>query len=320
MKKLVLVALSFLPLVLFANMRIPGAPSNLVAVAKGPNSVQLTWTDNSLNELGFSIERGLDGKTFKKIIDIESSGSDNTIYVDEGVLDNTRYFYRISAFDESGSLSSNIVDLKTPRAYFSLSGLVVDAWDFSALAGAKVSIVTQTVSEKTLSAAIPDVNLTGVEYVLDVEESFPIQSLKVAIKITHSYPNELKIDLIHPDGTTAKLHNKTSVPVADLSYPDKDTPSESLNIFDGKPMVGKWKIRVVDTVSGGAGTINLGKLTFLNNIGTATTDENGAYRFRNLPSGVMRVAAEINGFTFSPSVRELDLRKNTNYFNFIGNH
>src|SRR5689334_13341797 len=37
------------------GLQLPEAPSNLVAVET--NSIQLTWQDNSNNEVGFSIER-----------------------------------------------------------------------------------------------------------------------------------------------------------------------------------------------------------------------------------------------------------------------
>ncbi len=40
---------------------LPAAPSGLTASAATSSSVQLTWTDNASNELGFKLERSMGG-------------------------------------------------------------------------------------------------------------------------------------------------------------------------------------------------------------------------------------------------------------------
>jgi fibronectin type 3 domain-containing protein len=62
-------------------------------------SLYLTWTDNSLDEAGFKIERkqGESG-TFAQITTI---GADITSYIDSGLVDETTYCYRVRAFNGS---------------------------------------------------------------------------------------------------------------------------------------------------------------------------------------------------------------------------
>lgn len=75
---------------------VPDAPSNLTAVPTSPNEVDLTWTDNSDNEDGFSVERkvGVAG-TYAEIAE---TGPNIATYVDNAVSPATTYFYRVRAF------------------------------------------------------------------------------------------------------------------------------------------------------------------------------------------------------------------------------
>lgn len=80
---------------------IPGGntPSNLQAQALGATVVQLTWTDNSVDELGFKIQRTdpLTGE-FKQIA---ITASNVTEYFDQGLTAATPYTYRVASFTSS---------------------------------------------------------------------------------------------------------------------------------------------------------------------------------------------------------------------------
>jgi HYDIN/CFA65/VesB family protein len=93
--------------------QVPDAPSNLVASAISDTRVDLIWVDNSNNELGFRIERSLDGFNF---VEIGSVGSNVTSFSDTTVFANTTFFYRVMAFNNFGNSSpSNIADVTTPE-------------------------------------------------------------------------------------------------------------------------------------------------------------------------------------------------------------
>src|SRR5262249_50776177 len=45
-------------------LTVPAAPSNLTATKPGAGQINLSWTDNSLNETGFTVQRSTDGTNF----------------------------------------------------------------------------------------------------------------------------------------------------------------------------------------------------------------------------------------------------------------
>jgi hypothetical protein len=92
---------------------VPAAPSGLRATAVSPSQINLTWTDNSLDETGFHIFRSTNGSTFTQVGSVAS----NVIsFSDTGLQRSTRYYYRVRAFNASGeSGDSNTVSVRTPR-------------------------------------------------------------------------------------------------------------------------------------------------------------------------------------------------------------
>jgi hypothetical protein len=92
---------------------IPNAPSDLVANATSPTQVELSWTDNSTGEDGFSVERktGVGGVYAV----IATTGGNVATYVDNSVAANTTYFYRVRSFIGTVySLYSNESSVTTP--------------------------------------------------------------------------------------------------------------------------------------------------------------------------------------------------------------
>ena len=79
--------------------QIPIAPTNLVAVAFSHNQVDLSWDDNSNNELGFKIERKQGAGDFTEIATVEAN---RTSYSDKELEANTTYVYRVCAYNDVG--------------------------------------------------------------------------------------------------------------------------------------------------------------------------------------------------------------------------
>jgi hypothetical protein len=94
---------------------VPAAPSNLTANAGNATTVLLSWTDNSNNEDGFRIERCTNNNC-TNFVQIAQAGPNTVNFVNGGLARNTRYRYRVRAFNASGnSAYSNIADVRTPR-------------------------------------------------------------------------------------------------------------------------------------------------------------------------------------------------------------
>ena len=77
----------------------PASPTNLAAVSGDAQSVDLTWTDRSAVEDGFEIQRSVDHNTWTVV---GTPSANATTHRDEGLVADTRYFYRIRARKDGG--------------------------------------------------------------------------------------------------------------------------------------------------------------------------------------------------------------------------
>jgi hypothetical protein len=94
---------------------VPNAPSNLSGNAVSATQINLSWTDNSSNETGFSIER-CTGNNCANFAQIATVGANVTTFPNTGLTKNTWYRYRVRAFNASGnSAFSNVISEKTPQ-------------------------------------------------------------------------------------------------------------------------------------------------------------------------------------------------------------
>ncbi|WP_090790377.1 multicopper oxidase domain-containing protein [Paenibacillus sp. GP183] len=99
-----------------AASNIPSAPTNLTAAVYGAQ-VNLTWTDNAINETGFTVERAVYGTT--NFTSIANPGPHNGVgivtFSDTSVAAGSSYSYRVNAVN--GALSSaysNVASIDVP--------------------------------------------------------------------------------------------------------------------------------------------------------------------------------------------------------------
>lgn len=75
-------------------------PTNVTLAANEVGKITISWSDNSSNEDGFKIERGVgDPIVYTQIGDITK---DSTLFTDENIVDNTVYAYRVKAYYSLG--------------------------------------------------------------------------------------------------------------------------------------------------------------------------------------------------------------------------
>ena len=98
-----------------ATQTVPAAPSNLTATAVSTSQINLSWTDNSNNETGFKIER-CQGSSCTNFVQIATTAANATTFSNTGLARNTRYRYRVRAFNAVGNSGySNIAGARTLR-------------------------------------------------------------------------------------------------------------------------------------------------------------------------------------------------------------
>jgi YVTN family beta-propeller protein len=84
----------------FIGGKTPRPPSNLEATRKGTYGINLTWDDNSDDELGFMIIRKhyINGTYYE----IAVLGEDTTTYTEKGLEGNSNYYYKVIAYNYVG--------------------------------------------------------------------------------------------------------------------------------------------------------------------------------------------------------------------------
>ncbi|MFH0976967.1 MAG: fibronectin type III domain-containing protein [Spirochaetota bacterium] len=99
-------------------LTVPDSPDHLLLSVVSSNQINLSWTDNSDNETGFRVERALDsGGSPGAFSQIATLSANTTTYSDSGLTAETKYYYRIFAYNSVGdSPYSDIADATTNPA------------------------------------------------------------------------------------------------------------------------------------------------------------------------------------------------------------
>ena len=104
----------------------PSAPSTLVATTVAKSQINLSWTDNSINENRFGIERATSWTG--PWTEIGGVGFDVTTYPDAGVSCGQAYYYRVRAYGAGGgSPYSSVADANTSPGDLDCDG-IADLW------------------------------------------------------------------------------------------------------------------------------------------------------------------------------------------------
>jgi len=108
---------------------------------------------------------------------------------------------------------------------------------------------------------VPILDNTTSESTLEILDAFCITDLDVIVDISHTFIGDLHVDIIGPDGTEVRLHNRTGGSTDDIMtiYDDATNPPSGpgmLSDFNFKGAQGVWTLRVRDNANLDTGQIN----------------------------------------------------------------
>jgi fibronectin type 3 domain-containing protein len=96
---------------------LPAAPTGLTALPAATRAVTLTWTDNAMNEAGFSVERSVNGGAFAVLTTMGAHiGTGVMTYNDTTAAAGTAYVYRVRAYNLGGYSAYTNTAAITPAA------------------------------------------------------------------------------------------------------------------------------------------------------------------------------------------------------------
>ncbi|KXK44814.1 MAG: Cytochrome c554, partial [Chlorobi bacterium OLB5] len=100
----------------------PAEPTSLEAVADSSSRINLSWIDNSVNELGFMIERSTNNADWTLF---DSVPQNTTAYPDTGLIPYNVYYYRVYSYNENGNSPYSNTAYDTARSYKSCDNIFV---------------------------------------------------------------------------------------------------------------------------------------------------------------------------------------------------
>jgi subtilisin family serine protease len=139
----------------------------------------------------------------------------------------------------------------------------------SGLVRPRVDILRAVAGEEPFAATAPALPVAGAEEqpitsTVWIGDRGPIGSLRLLLHLTHQHPEHLLIRLSSPDGMTVRLHDQgeevrtggAGSGAVGLwgTYPDELRPVESLGVFTGHEMSGRWTLEVEDVGAPDDGT------------------------------------------------------------------
>ncbi len=280
------------------------SPSSLSATAVSSSQVNLSWTDNSSDETGFTVERKTGSSSFASI---GSAAANATSFSDSTVSAGETYTYRVRAFNvDTESGFSNEASVFVGAA---ISGTVTQGT--AGLAGVNIAVQENGVQVPPQSSS-PGSALSDNSTVSDsvtVSGDGNIQSVSVTVNLNHAWIGALKVSIVHPDGTEILLHNLTGANGQSINttYPSPTSPPQSLDALNGKGVSGAWTLKVQDTDGfGDTGTLNSWGFTLVHlSSSSATTDADGNYAVGSLTSGTYTVTPSKDDLTFNPPTSEV---------------
>jgi len=110
--------------------------------------------------------------------------------------------------------------------------------------------------EESPGVIIPDDDPVGIERVLTVSGAGQLDSIVVALDITHTYISDLIVELVSPANTSVILHNRIGGSSNNIIKTYSMMNTSNLQKLRGDPVNGDWKLKVSDLEGIDRGKLN----------------------------------------------------------------
>ena len=161
---------------------IPVAPDSLEVISVSNDSIVFRWNDNSENDIGFIIERRLEGLVSIQIYTVDSNV---TTYCDTVFSEGETYHYRVRAYNASGnSEHSNVLDVEVLKIRNEIYDFTDQGWQLISL--------PVTVENNSVNQLFPS-SLNGIAFYYDVNTQSYISSEELATELGYwiAIPNSI---------------------------------------------------------------------------------------------------------------------------------
>jgi subtilisin-like proprotein convertase family protein len=181
--------------------------------------------------------------------------------------------------DRSGGSANDLhtrLDVRSQPALHALAGEAVNgewtihvqdlaAMDRGRLAGWTLDINGQTdrsiLVEESPGVIIPDNMQGGIERSLLVSGTGQLDSIVVELDITHTYIGDLVVELVSPDNTAVRLHERSGGSADNIIKTYNMTNTSGLQGLRGVAVSGDWRLKVADHAGMDQGKLNRWALT-----------------------------------------------------------
>jgi hypothetical protein len=223
----------------------PVAPTNVsvsLPASKPESRLKVSWSDNSVNESGFTVERKTGAGTFRKIA---SPGAGSSSYTDSGLVQDTTYTYRVQALNAAGR-SSYSTEASATTAMVLIFTPFADAYVDAAVSGSNFG-------------PSPSLRLDASP----VQQSYLLFQLT---GVTGSSVRSAQLRLYVSDDGSAK--GGTVARTSDVGWQEASVSYDTRPAIDGPALsslgavsVGQWYQLNVTSAVTGDGTLGLGLRT-----------------------------------------------------------
>ena len=154
------------------------------------------------------------------------------------------------------------------------------------LAAVQLAATSFAVSPST-AVDIPDGSGSATATATILGFTRPLANIQAWVEINHPSPEQLRVTLIGPDGTSVVLQNQTGQDEHPINaiYGKTDTTAQSLAAFAGKVANGTWTLKVEDLVTGVTGRIKAFAVTPIGLLDRQSVSKRGTSATR-APHGV----------------------------------